>query len=107
MNKSKIKQDLQIREQDDELMAFGFLFSAYRPKMWWFEIFDTIRRLMLTGVLGTISPGTGSQLIAGMLISGVSCGVYAWFKPYVASELFEFSFLFFVRFEACCYRSYN
>ena len=84
--RERIKMDVKVREEDEELMAFGFLFAAYRPKMWWFEIFDTARRLMLTGVLGTINPGTGSQLIAGMLISGISCGVYAWFKPYISKR---------------------
>ena len=38
--------------EDDEEKAirnFGFIFTAYRPSCWWFELFEMVRKLMMVG----------------------------------------------------------
>ena len=42
---------LQSRAADPVLKPFKFLFAAYRPEMWWYEVIETVRRLTMTGLL--------------------------------------------------------
>jgi hypothetical protein len=46
------------------LARLRFLWDAYKPSCWWFEVFETWRRLMLTCVLGMFAPGTPGQVRA-------------------------------------------
>ena len=80
--RGKIKLAVEEREKDAELMATSFLFDAYKPEFWWFELFETCRRLLLTGVLGVISPGSMVQLVAGILISFGGTLMYIGCRPY-------------------------
>ena len=34
-----------------ELRAIDFLYSCYRPGAWWFEVFDSVRRIAMTGLV--------------------------------------------------------
>ena len=61
--KELIKQSALERSQNAELMTVSFLFDSYKPQFWWFELFETCRRLLLTGALGAIKPGTITQLV--------------------------------------------
>ena len=80
--KEKIKRDVEEREKDDALMTVAFLFDSYKPEYWYFEIFETCRRLALTGALGAIKPGTITQLAFGMLLSLCGIMVYCCSMPY-------------------------
>ena len=46
---------LQNRAVDPVLKPFKFLFAAYRPEMWWYEVVETVRRLTMTGLLVLVS----------------------------------------------------
>ena len=81
--KEKIKKDIEEREKDEALMTVAFLFDSYKPEYWYFEIFETCRRLALTGALGAIKPGTITQLAFGMLLSLCGIMVYCYASPYV------------------------
>jgi hypothetical protein len=37
-------------EEDKAMRNFGFIFMAYRPSCWWFELFEMVRKLMMVGV---------------------------------------------------------
>jgi hypothetical protein len=82
-NKSKIKEEVEVREEDEELMSKAFLFENYKPECWWFEIVETIRRLLLTSALGLIEPGTDTQLAAGLIMAVFGFGIFCGFKPYL------------------------
>jgi hypothetical protein len=81
-NKEIIKKPVEEREGYAELMTKGFLFENYKPECWWFEIAETIRRLLLTSVLGLIEPGTDSQLAVGIIISMFGFGL-SMYNPYL------------------------
>jgi hypothetical protein len=49
---------------DPGLKSLAFLYDAYEPQRWWFEVFETGRRLLLTGGLLFLSPGTAGQVRA-------------------------------------------
>ena len=44
---------------------------------WWFEILESVRRLMVTAVAVTVEPGTSTQLAFGLLTSIASLLLYA------------------------------
>jgi len=59
-----------------------FLWKAYRPKYWFWEVIETIRRLLITGVLSVIYVGTSLQIVVGIFMS--ICFVYAYdhYRPF-------------------------
>ena len=66
-------------------MQSAFLWEPYKPSFWWFEIFETARRLAMTGVLGAISPGSDVQLASGIVMTFGGTMVYCICMPF--SEL--------------------
>jgi hypothetical protein len=82
-NRAKINQPTEDRERDEELMRLAFLFDPYKPEYWWFEVFETTRRLAMTGVLGAINPGSDLQLGAGILMEVFGTMVYVGCRPFV------------------------
>ena len=68
-NRSKINRPVEEREKDEKLMQIMFLFDVYKPSCWWFELFETARRLLVTGVLSAIDPGSNVQLASGIVMT--------------------------------------
>lgn len=60
----------------------AFLWSAYEPKYWYWEIVDTTRRLLLTAVLSVITPGTSGQNVFSMLLALAYIKLYTFYSPY-------------------------
>ena len=58
------------------------LTSGYKGQYWWFEIFETTRRIALARVLGLIAPGSQVQLGAGLSMANVRLCVYYGCMPY-------------------------
>ena len=85
-NKARIKEPVKEREKDKKLMALAFLFDAYRPKFWYWEIISTIHRLAMTGVLSIIDPDTYTQLGAGLIFAFVYTTTLSIAKPYIAAQ---------------------
>ena len=59
------------------------LYSEYDPKCWWWEVFECVRRLMLTGMLVFIVPGSFSQVAWALLMSIISLCMNSFWLPYV------------------------
>ena len=74
---------------DNTIVANSFstlttmLWSEYDPCCWWWEVFECGRRLMLTGVLVFIKPGSISQIVWALLMSVLACTMSAFWCPYV------------------------
>ena len=64
-----------------ELQAMDFLFSCYRPGAWWFEVFDSVRRIAMTGLLRYVAKTSGPP-VTGILLSLVSVIVFREVQPY-------------------------
>jgi hypothetical protein len=50
----KDRKQLRVKQERDKntsLMKTGFLWDEYNDKYWWFEVFDSLRRLSQTGLL--------------------------------------------------------
>ena len=85
-NKAKIMRSISEREKDHKLMAIGFLFDPYLPEFWYWEIVETVRRLLMTGVLSIIKPGTYTQLSAGLIFAFVHTLYLGISKPYAETR---------------------
>eukprot|EP00519_Triparma_laevis_P011672 CAMPEP_0182513664 /NCGR_PEP_ID=MMETSP1321-20130603/34400_1 /TAXON_ID=91990 /ORGANISM="Bolidomonas sp., Strain RCC1657" /LENGTH=700 /DNA_ID=CAMNT_0024720721 /DNA_START=124 /DNA_END=2226 /DNA_ORIENTATION=+ len=84
-----IRHDLkeaQARKDNPKLVKTAFLWGMYEPHMWWFEIFECVRRLSMTGMLIFVAPGSASQIVAAMLLSILSIVSFVHWRPYVYEE---------------------
>jgi hypothetical protein len=78
----------------------SFLWEAYEPRFWYWEIIETTRRIMLTAVLSVLDPGSSGQSIVAVLIALFYIKVYGYFNPYregsddILSETGQFQIFF-------------
>jgi hypothetical protein len=86
MNREKIRQTEEVRELDEELMNIAFLFDPYKPEYWYFEVVETMRRLLMTGALSSVRPGSFTQLSCGLSLSIFFTILLATLKPYSESR---------------------
>jgi len=77
---------IEVRDKCEDLVTLSFLFEAYEPRMWWWEVFECLRRLMLTGMLIFCLPGTAYQMVIGILISQLTIKMYSFYKPFVEDD---------------------
>lgn len=63
-------------------MNIAFLFEPYKPGFWYSEAIETIRMLIMTGVLSIIRPGTFTQLSWGMSLSVFFSMLLQGLQPY-------------------------
>jgi hypothetical protein len=68
------------------LRSTHFLFNEYEPRFWWFEVFECVRRLMVTGGTVFFLEGSSTQVAAGMLVALFSTLVYTRTQPYIRDE---------------------
>ena len=64
-----------------ELRALEFLYSSYRPGAYGFEVFESFRRIAMTGLIRYVAKNSGPP-IAGILLSLVSIIVFREVQPY-------------------------
>ena len=69
-------------DENPSLKSMSFLYENYQPKYWWFEVFETLRKLSLTGFLVFLAPGTGLQIVIAIMITIFSLVVYVSLKPF-------------------------
>jgi hypothetical protein len=87
-----VNTDTAENQQKAKLVPIQFLFESYKPNFWYFEIIETFRRLLFTGFLALIYPGSTKQLVVGYFLSIGSIVLYAWLSPYVDKDV-QFSSL--------------
>jgi hypothetical protein len=69
-----------------KVQILKFLFGAYKPEYWYFELVETSRRLLMISVLSAIVPGSSSQAVLAILLSLVIMKLYNYFSPYGSSK---------------------
>jgi hypothetical protein len=47
---------------------FGTLFEQYEPKFWYYECFVLVKKMLLTGAMMVVAPGSTAQLLIAILI---------------------------------------
>jgi hypothetical protein len=47
----------------------GFIYSAYKPSLWWFEMVELLRKMVMNGLISVILPDSPTQIIIGIGVS--------------------------------------
>ena len=63
-------------------LRLNFLWKAYEPQFWYWEVIETTRRLMLTAVLSVIAPGSPAQTVVAIMLAMLYMKVYDIYEPY-------------------------
>jgi hypothetical protein len=48
---------------------FGLLFTKYKPHTWWWEVYESLRKLFITGIIVFVAPGTALQMWVAIFTS--------------------------------------
>ncbi|KAJ8600066.1 hypothetical protein CTAYLR_001869 [Chrysophaeum taylorii] len=82
---SQLKK-VEIRESIRELEDIQFLWEEYEPRCIYFPVFESARRIFLTGVLAMFGTGSSSQLALGLFGTLFSYKIFALYQPYVEDD---------------------
>jgi len=63
----------------------SFMFTTYKEEYWWFECYDLLRKLFVTGVIIFVMPGTIVQIAVACMMHCVGCMVHFYTYPYESS----------------------
>jgi hypothetical protein len=76
----------QQRVMSSRAQRLSFLWDAYEPQYWYWEVVETTRRLMLTAVLSVCGAGTAAQSLLAVLLGVVYIKVYGYYAPYEQTD---------------------
>jgi hypothetical protein len=87
-NKHKLgsKNDASVRmlnrHRDVSLRPTRFLWKTYTPQMYYWEVIECMRRLLLTGAIVFIKPGTRAQVTVACILANVSMITAVYCRPH-------------------------
>ncbi|GMI30328.1 hypothetical protein TeGR_g14640 [Tetraparma gracilis] len=81
--KARVQLQEEGREGNEKLYKIAFLWQDYEPELWWFEVFDCVRRLSLTGLLVFVFKGQASQIVVAMVLASLSVVAFVHWRPFV------------------------
>ena len=90
-NREELDYEYQISQRKG-LMKYitekelQFLHKSYEGGVWYWEVIETGRRLMLTAVVSVVEPGDNPQIVFGIFIALVYMKLYAYCQPFVRYE---------------------
>ncbi|GMI32420.1 hypothetical protein TrCOL_g8025 [Triparma columacea] len=84
--KKAIEKRKELEELHPHVKRLSFLYSSYEPQCYWFEVVETVRKLVLTAGLIFFQPGTAAQIVLSILVCLLSMRVYSGWKPFVSEE---------------------
>jgi hypothetical protein len=67
---------------DETRRVYGFLYDAYGPVAWWWEVEELLRKLFLTALVVLMDPGSPLQVTLAVLVSGWAHVLHAVYKPW-------------------------
>jgi hypothetical protein len=78
------EQSARLSQRTDSIQS---LFQFYKPRLWYWEVVETISRLMLTGVLVVIAQGSAIQIVVGVAFSIIIIHLHNHLEPYLDPNL--------------------
>ncbi|CAM9574874.1 unnamed protein product, partial [Ectocarpus sp. 12 AP-2014] len=78
-----VEQKMTVRDKDQSIAPTSFLWNAYFPKCYYYEVFECIRRLLLTGILVFLVPDTPGQVAFSCIFAILSLMVFELLRPHV------------------------
>lgn len=74
----------QAGRLEQQRPLYGFLFSGYSEKRWWFELWNSIRKAMFTGITIVLTPmGPAMQAWGALLLLTGYIAAFAGASPYL------------------------
>lgn len=74
---------VEMRAEDESVAKFAFLFDSYEPQYWWFEVYESCRRLAMSSATVLLWPGTIRQVVITLFLSLGSVKVFSFTSPYL------------------------
>ena len=71
-----------MRNDDRSIDRYAFFFDVYKPRCWWWEIYESVRRVACTGVLVLFPLNSVLQLNLAIFLQFQGVVMYTHFKPY-------------------------
>jgi hypothetical protein len=75
----------QSRDSNLSLRKTRFLWQTYKPALYYWEVVECIRRLLLTGTMVFIFPNTTAQPAIACLLAASAVVLVLWWKPHADS----------------------
>ena len=84
----QLRKEVESKIRNDNLGTGGLakLTAAYEMRVYWFEVFECVRKICLLGLPIIFEHGSAAQLIMGLLVCFISSGMYASYEPYVEAS---------------------
>lgn len=79
--------DSSNQQEKNACMRLGTVFVLYEPQYWWWEIVETLRKLVLISVLTVVNADAASYLWMAFLVSFLSLVCHGGCKPYSEPSL--------------------
>ncbi len=67
--------------------TYGFLYEAYGPGAWWWEVEELVRKLLLSAVVVLIEDGSPLQVTLAVLVSGWAHVLHGVYRPWGAGSM--------------------
>ena len=74
---------LRLRNSDESLKPFKFLFAPYSIEYYYFEVVEMVRRILFVGILPLVSQDGARRSALGILGALVSLAMYENVEPFV------------------------
>lgn len=81
-NKEVLTQDNDRRRENAKVAPFIFLWKDFKPNMYFYEVIECMRRILLTGFLVFIKPGSSIQVTVACLFAFISLSVFEVIMPH-------------------------
>lgn len=81
-NKNALLRDNDERKKNDKVTPYIFLWKDFRPNVYFFEVIECMRRILLTGFLVFINPGSSIQVTVACLFAFISLLIFEVIRPH-------------------------
>lgn len=80
-------QATSVRMQTRHMARYGLLYAKYDPRCWWWEEVELLRKLLLTGVVVFVSPGSTVQIWFAVIVALTALLCTTYFTPYANDKI--------------------
>jgi hypothetical protein len=82
----RLQRDDRDDAQQAQVKHLDFVAGHYREEVWYFEVIECFRRLLLTSALVFITPGSATQQVFALLMAMASAILFTYLAPFPQSE---------------------
>ena len=83
-NRAALKVGVGFEAETAELVSFRELWEPYRSQVYFYEVVECLRRVLLSGVVVFIFPNTAGQVATSLLLAIFTAAVFMALDPYVS-----------------------